>query len=172
MLANIGTSSAAEAVLLVKLVSRMMKVVTATITTPCGAPLSKRATSLPSAADAPEWFIILLSAMPPPNKNNTPKSVLRATSRQPTVPNTTTSAAAISAMMLSIEAMPVALPILPLSIHANAVPSAISTVSTRCRFHGMSSVCACTVPAENRGRNTTNSETSIMGSNTSIIGKP
>ena len=31
---------------------------------------------------------------------------------------------------------------------------------------------ACTVPAENCGRNTTNSETSIMGSNTSIIGKP
>ena len=172
MLANIGTSSAAEAVLLVKLVSKIIKLVTATITTPCGAPLNNLATSLPSAADAPEWFIMLLNAMLPPNKNNTPKSVLRATSRQPTVPNTTTSAAAISAMMLSIDAMPVARAICPLNTHASAVPTAMMTVNTRCKFHGISSVCVLAMWAENWGRNTANSAINISGSNTSIIGKP
>jgi hypothetical protein len=139
MLAKIGTKRAAEAVLLVNSVRKMINAATAKITISGCANTKAVASCWPSAKEAPDFCSRVLRAMPPPKSSNTPQSVLRAISFQRVTPNTTTATAAASATTVSGLVMPKTVLILSPKIHATTAHRKISMANTRCSVHGMCS---------------------------------
>ena len=106
--ANTGTSSAAEAVLLVNSVRKIMNVATTKIMTK-GELLPKAlAIICPISLDAPDAPRTLLRVMPPPKSSSTPQSVLSVTSFQLASPSTTTAIIAQRATKVSGALMPIA----------------------------------------------------------------
>ena len=138
--ANTGTNKAAEAVLLVNSVKKMMKVATAKITTNGEASPNALAKVWPNTKDAPESFNTALKVKPPPNSINTPQSVLSEICFHVAVPKITTKVEANKAIQVSVWLKPKASVNWPLKIHATAVQTNNNIAKMRSRVQGMSSV--------------------------------
>ena len=141
--AKTGTSSAAEAVLLVNSVRKMIKVATTKMTTSGETPPSLAASICPISSDAPDAPRTLLRVIPPPKRSSTPQSALSVTSFQLASPNTTTAMMAQRATKVSGEVILSAALIWLPQIQAVAAATKTTSVSTRCLVHGIGSALLC-----------------------------
>src|SRR5690606_7658289 len=143
--ANTGTSRAAEAVLLVNSVRKIIKVATTKIIISGEASPKALARVCPSTSELPESFRMALKVRPPPNRYKTPQSVFSAICFQLAVPRITTIQAAEIAIQVSGWEIPKISVNFLLKIQAIAVQIKRIMVAIRVPVQGIFSVTNCTL---------------------------